>query len=318
MTEAAETTAPVPETPVWRKRLRALLPIVFMLGAFLLLASMVDLRAAFAGMGTADPALVGVALAILLTAPVIVGIKIRLLMIGIGRERGLWRCTRAVLASLTLNLVIPGRGGDLARALFLMDEGDQLGEFAGVVIVERLIDLIALASLVGLSALVFGANYGSWLGLAAAGAGLAGLLVASQGRRAPFFRELATKLSSSAERMLPRPGLLLMTALFSMLGWLANCVQLVVVLASVGVVWRESVGAVAAAVLTGVLPISIAGIGTRDAALVALIDGPPAELVAAGALLYSAIYFVLPILGGATLFGQFAHVRAILRKQNDR
>ena len=59
------------------------------------------------------------------------------------------------------------------------------------------------------------------------------------------------------------------------------------------------------AILTGVLPISISGIGTRDLALVTLLRGWPAETVVAGALLYSVIQaVVLPLLGAAALGGE--------------
>ena len=303
----------------WRRGLGALVPFVGLLCGLGLVLWLVDLEAVAKALWAADLRWVAVGLCLALNATVIVGWKLWAVVRIVDEPRSFRETWSAVMAGVALNAVLPGRGGDLVRAVFLAREPGTLPLLLGAVLVERLGDLFALgllvlvldprADLVTLSALV--AVVGS-VGLTA--------ILGSLGRRLPLRPDLGERVSRTAAGVLKRPGYASMAVALSLAAWTNNTLMLVCTLRAVGVTAPalELARAAAVGILAGVIPVSISGIGTRDAVLVLVLEPyGQAASVAAGSFLFTVLmYWFLALVGSVSLGSET--LRVVRRRAAER
>ncbi len=286
----------------WRRRLLLALPLAGMIGSLSLVVWLVDPAAVMSTMASADPTWLAGAVAFAFLCPAIAAGKLRLLLVAVELPVSMRRCVSAVLAAITLNAVVPGRGGDFIRAVFLTDTRDAFGVVLGAVLLERIIDIFVLGALaVGLS-LGFGSTGAStWLGLGACGAAMAAFGVLASGHRSPIARETAERVSRAVRSVCRRPRILLATVFLSAVSWITIIAAVVCCFRAVrsSVPFAAIVQNTPIAIIAGSAPISVSGIGTRDGALLLLLRGygSDAEIVAAS-FLFTAINFgLLPLVG---------------------
>jgi uncharacterized membrane protein YbhN (UPF0104 family) len=291
MRAAAAVTAGAPRGQAWAWA-RRILPFVGLTLTFVLLARFVDMKAALNALVSADLAWLFAAAVATLLAPVIVGWKLWIVVRIVDVAVPFSRCWSAVLAAVTLNAVLPGRGGDFVRAGLLADGPGSTSLLLGAVLLERLVDVFTLGLLALLASASGDAGVVPWLGAAACGAAVLAVVAMALGHRVPFKPELAERLGRAARRLSARPGLGALLVLTSLLSWLNNVGVLALCLEAVGgrVPLLALARAVPIAILAGIAPVTVGGIGTRDAALVALLAryGQPEAVVAAG-LAYTAL-----------------------------
>ena len=259
--------------------------------ALFVLSRLVDLRAAAVAVARADLRWIALAILLALLAPVLVALKVRRIAAVAGLPRPFRRCWSAVMATITLNSLLPGRSGDLVRAVFLADDREEIAPWLGAVLLERLIDVGTLG-LVALVASVWGgASVATPVALGAVLASLVAILMVAQGRRLPVKRHLATQVGRAAAALLKDPAAAAFATGTSLLCWLDNVAVIAVCLRAVGATTPlvEVARAAPIGILAGTIPVTIGGIGTRDAALVLLLSpGTARESVAAAAFLYTA------------------------------
>jgi len=195
---------------------------------------------------------------------------------------------RLTLSAATLNLFLPSKLGDLAKGWLLVRRHGFRPELAlAIVVLERLLDLAALIAW-GLAALLWiGADTPALLLLTLALAGLLALLVllilplAFSARLLTFLGgRLPGKLGSAVlsfaaswhevlQWFWSAPRRAVGTLLFSLALWGGHLVQFWLLARAVGYVpLADSMAFATLAILAGLLPFTIAGIGTRDAAIV--------------------------------------------------
>jgi hypothetical protein len=256
------------------------------------------------------------AVAMTLLAPVVVGVKLWIVLRIIDFPTTISRCGSAVLAAVTLNAVIPGRGGDLVRAAFLADEPGTVGVLLGAVLLERVIDVGTLGLLALIASVGGGAGWVPWLAAAACAASLVAIVVLAIGHRVPIRPELAERVGRTARRMLQRPALALALVGSSLLSWINNVAIMGFCLRAVGATtgWVDIARATPIAILAGIAPISVSGIGTRDTAMLLLLRGHGADAaITAGSFGYTILtsWFL-------AAFGIAALGRETLRRTRDR
>lgn len=247
---------------------------------------------------------------------------------------------RLVLAGATMNLVLPGKMGDMTKGWFLAKSGaisPSLG--LGVVVFEKMLDVATLAvfMLAGVLLIFLEYNAGNRLPLPmgslllAAGLGVAavggvavlyfvplsrlpgmGWLVRLGGRDVRFAKAhrlvLASHTTMDALRARgSRRGEIL---LLSLLIWTLHLVQIYLFFLCLDAVptLSEFFAMIPLASFIGLVPVSIAGFGVRDAALVALLPGLPASAVLAAALYLNLRYFI-PALAGIPFLARYALLR---------
>lgn len=189
---------------------------------------------------------------------------------------------RMTLASSALNLVLPSKLGDFSKAMMLPQaEPAWRWTFAGRIALEKAADVSAL--------LVWAAIcwvYGMFWGLLAA---VALCLVG----RIPFCST--------------RRGFWMQFTGLSLLLWWCHLAQIALMIWSVGpaVDWQTMFARIPWAIFAGLLPVSLWGIGTRDAALVwCFADIAPAAAMA-GVGLLTALRYLIPGLAGIPYLAEF-------------
>lgn len=224
-----------------------------------------------------------------------------------------WRMwLRAHFSGLVANLALPSvAGGDVVRAAIVMRRVPNPDAVAVASIANRLIDTAGLLALAAGAALVTGsatvATGGRTLGVAAALVAatlLAGwaVLVWLRARRPGG---MAGRALAAVDRLLESPERLaaafvlstLVQSVFIVLSaWLGEAAGVQVGLRAWFLAWPL-------AKLTAMLPVSLAGIGVREAALVVFLrpfGAPPAGVMASG-LLWQAVLLVSGFFGWVVL-----------------
>ncbi len=218
---------------------------------------------------------------------------------------------KAHFAGLAANLCLPGlAGGDVIRAGMIFRGSDGKARIAVGSLTDRLLDSITLLLLASLGALLtFGMRaFSTWLlplgagflFLAVLGCVLAAIILPRVAKGGPL-----GKLASAVQEFRRRPGRLALCLLISTLIQ-AGFVGLNIALATAsGLVAPAEAWYFAwpLAKLIAIVPISLAGLGVREASLAALMvpmSADPVKVVAVG-LLWQAVLFAAGILGGLML-----------------
>ncbi len=226
------------------------------------------------------------------------------------------RATEIVLASSALNVLLPSKLGDLAKGLWLnRDEpGGDAASGLALGVFEKGLDTAALA-LIMLCATLLSLPT-EWLGWAMASAAALGVavflcLLVVAGRLARLSEREHTGVIGKALALLGHigelvlrlrrsPGKLSLILASAVLLWCLHLLQFSWALTAAhgsiatALLWSR----VPMAILIGLLPVSFAGIGTRDVAMVYLL-APPLDAATAAALgVFATLRYVLVAVAG--------------------
>lgn len=248
-----------------------------------------------------DARLLPLVLGLLLTVtfPILSGLRWRAVMGGLGIPISMRESTSMILACFTLSTFTPSKGGDIARAWFLRGRAP-MSTVLGSVLAERILDVLTLLAFCFIGALSFRWRTLSILsGLLLAGgiAVVAGLLFL----RFPYPAKIRPKIERGLEALrvlIRRPGLLGGVLAFTLLNWLASFVQVWLFyrsLGATGVPFGRVCAVLPVAIFVGLLPVTIAGMGTRDAVLIRLLAAQATPAVSLGVgMLYSLCGYWIP------------------------
>jgi glycosyltransferase 2 family protein len=224
---------------------------------------------------------------------------------------GFAKCAYVIVATWPLAVVIPARAGDVFRAAGIADQVP-FYEGAGSVVAEKAFDVQSLCLLSIAGSLYHGLHVWAWV----SGGILAlewAMLAIGLRFRGPIFRwrllkrfeEKVTQLTFALEALFRAPLRLLGVLAASLSSWIlaSATVFLLLLAASANVGFGIVVALWPIAVFAGMLPVTVAGMGTRDAAFVlALRASSPTpvaeESVLAATLVFSAIATWLLVIGG--------------------
>jgi uncharacterized membrane protein YbhN (UPF0104 family) len=231
------------------------------------------------------------------------------------------RAVQAHLAGLAANLCLPGvAGGDVVRAGMAFGQAHDKARLAVGSVVDRVIDTLGLALIAALSALVaFGPRLPQGLVFAVGLTGLvgavAGVLVLVWLARRPVSESAPTgklgkvvaKLAALATEFARRPGLLFACLVLSM------GVQLVFI--AINIAFADAAGmqtpasawsfAWATAKIIAIAPVSLGGLGVREASMAGLLAPFGAEagkVIAVGLVWQTVLYASGGIAAVAQLF----------------
>ena len=203
-----------------------------------------------------------------------------------------------------LGALTPSKTGDLAKAFCVRDRA-ALPVGLGSVVMERALDVITLFlfSLCGAIAL----RWWSVAGLAAAGlcAAAAGWTAVAHGWRLPLgpkWSERLERFGQTSRALVRRPRYLALSAAWAALNWLFSVWQTQLLYHAFGArpPFFYVCAALPVAIFIGLLPATVAGMGTRDGALIALFAriGIPAPVSLSVGIWYSLAGYWLPSLAG--------------------
>ncbi len=316
-----------------KKRLFALAVTLALVGVIL---ASVDRARLWAALRETRPGWFAAALAMFIPQIAVISHRWRR-MIGALAPIAPGEATRLVLASQSMNLILPSKMGDLTKAWFLTRSGRlDLGRATQVVVMEKLLDVAALCAwmLLGLgwaawrgAALNFGpalyplAGAGAALGLTAV-AGVAALYFIPPARLPVFARGLAIlarhprlaklhRLAASSHEVMAllqsaeaRRGRIVA---LSLLIWALHLIQIYFFFLSLraAVPLEAFLAFMPLAIFIGLLPLSIAGIGTRDAAVILLFSPYHPASTLAGAGFYLTLRYLIPAAAGLPFLNRY-------------
>lgn len=251
-----------------------------------------------------------------------------------GSSLGLAEANRLILAASVLNMVLPSKMGDIAKAYFMKQRGHLDGSLSlSLVVFEKTCDLLSLLLWCGFGLIFYpNKNWLFWLMIASVVTGLTIglLLIGSQKFTQVFFiiikviiakiplKDFAKKLKPKLNKLQiawaemhtyfwQNKYQLLKVTLTSVFIWFLHLLQIWFFILALKA-WTPFLANLALsplAILAGLLPLTFAGVGTRDAALIAFyqpyFDAPTA---AALGLLCTSRY-LLPAIGGLPFLGQY-------------
>lgn len=288
-------------TSSWAIRLFVSVAVLAALLAFVPLA---QLGAAIA---TVPPGLWMVALALFLAGHAVAAFKWQLLLGHQGQiPARVW--LRAHFAGLAANLCLPGvAGGDVVRAAWIRRSVGSVEQVAVAAVVDRLLDCVALVALATLGVAMSGGRTVDVRALLIIVLGGSSALAVAVAIGLILFRSrfrdtgILQRVTAAGRLLATRPAVPLACLALS-LG-----VQTLFVLINVRLGAAVGVDVAAAgwlvawplAKLVALAPISLAGLGVREAALVALMRpyGAPAALVAAAGLVWQSILVAGGLIG---------------------
>lgn len=276
-----------------------IVPVVLVTVGFMvvLVRQLAGTESFYAALRETQWGLVGVVLALLGATMLLATVRWLLILDTLGYRVPALRALHAMLATWPLALVTPARASDLLRGVALRDLVPPFVG-AGSVLAEKAIDVQSLCLMTIVGTLLYD------LPLAAALA--AGLLIAEwcvilvlvRKReligRLPLLRrkpEKAEQLLLAFAALLRRPWRLVLAAVSSLMSWTASTAMvytmLVMTHAEVGI--APTLALWPAGVLAGMVPITLAGMGTRDVAFIYLLRLSGWTPIREGALLASTI-----------------------------
>jgi glycosyltransferase 2 family protein len=267
----------------------------------------------------------GVSLAMVVPITLLTAWRLQQLMPTKG-QLSLGEANRLILAASALNMVLPSKMGDIAKAYFMRDRGHLSGSLAlSVVVFEKACDMLSLLLWCAFGLLLYPQKGWLFWGMAATvitGLILGLLLLGSPQFAGLFFRagqavapkSLRTKLgqlSYSWQEMhdyfwQDRLRLLTLTAT-SIFLWFLHLLQIWLFILALNA-WTPFLVSLALsplAILAGLMPLTFAGVGTRDAALIAFY-APYFNAATAAALgVLCTSRYLLPALGGLPFLNQY-------------
>jgi len=265
---------------------------------------------------SADPAMLAWSLVLLVVLTLFSAVKLYVLARVAGFELRRGESVAAVFTANAINLVVPGRLGDLLKAA-MMSRGSR-AEFPaafGLCVWDKAVDLAVLLAL-GAAAVWTAGGGAVAVVLATLAVALFAIVMVpvrtrwcARARRLPWaaLGRAAGRTCRSWYRLVSRllsrrRGVAAYLAL-SVLLWGGQLAQIALMLSALGVAggalfWLGLIGLLPIAMLAGLVPLTHAGLGTRDAALVFVLSPIiGAESAAALGLLFLLRYLVPGLLG---------------------
>ena len=238
---------------------------------------------------------------------------------------GLWQATRLILSASTLNLVLPSKMGDLAKGLVLTGRHGFDAKLAvALVVMERSLDMASLLAW-GVLALLWVGRSDPLLMLAALGVAallaillvllspwpLAGKLIGLLGRLAPgragrWLTGFATEWQEAVRWFWSDRRRVAKVWLVSLAIWGGHLAQFWLFAQGLAPVpFLDNLAFATLAILAGLLPFTMAGIGTRDAAILFLYRPylAPGQAAVLGVL--ATFRYLLPAIAGLPFMGDY-------------
>lgn len=304
---------------VAKNRLRVILRLIG-LGLFISILTQIDVSAVLHTFRQSDLSRMLVVVVLFYPTIWLKSLRWRCLLPESGQSLSRKELFRSYIAGYFAGTVTPGRVGELSRVAYLRAHDVPVWESAFSVVADRALDIFALALLALMGTIVLIDGWVPWLLASSAAAGcLAGALAWQWGleRLPPILRRVipwswANRLHNTVDalvhgirrsRVAAGPAVAFTVVSLGLL-----CIQILLMAEALNIQASPAqlIGAYCLAAIVGTLPITVAGVGTRDAALVVTfgLAGLPAE----SAVAFSSAILLLYILQGLLCMPFWLHV----------
>ena len=290
------------------------------LGLFVLILSRIDIAVVVDAYRRLDLLLVTGVVVLFYPTIWIKSIRWRRLLPVSGQRLSPWELFRAYLASYFAGTVTPGRLGELSRIGYLRTHDVPMWESAFSMVADRALDVAAIGLLAILGTTVLIDGWGPWIFAVSAGTGIlgAGAVWVWRLDRLPdvvrrFFpwtwaQRIHETTDAFVEGIRHNRSIVIPAAGWTIFGWFLCCIQVLLMASALNIEAdaMHLIGAYSLAAIVGALPVTVAGVGTRDAALVLTFG--LAGLSAESAVAFSSGILGLYVLQGLLCMPFWLHV----------
>lgn len=307
------------------KKLKRLISIAVSVALLLIIYSKIDFQGLLSVFANSDSLWMVISLGMVVPITLCTSWRLQQLMPS-GAPLGFLEANRLILAASTLNMVLPSKMGDIAKAYFMRERGHLSGTLSlSLVVFEKTCDMLSLL-LWCIFGLVLYPQKDSlfWLMTVGVGGGLVlGLLMLGSHQFAALFfstvhgivpkkfklkiKNLRLSWDEMHRYFWSDKRQLLKISVTSIFIWFLHLLQIwfFILALKAWVPFVVNLALSPLSILAGLLPLTFAGVGTRDAALI-LFYQPYFDAVTGAALglLCTSRYF-LPAIGGLPFLGQF-------------
>jgi uncharacterized membrane protein YbhN (UPF0104 family) len=279
------------------------LRVIAAVTVLLILFQIIDIRKVRGELAQADWTWFFFATTITCLSPLLAAFRLKYFLATMGVLPSYKRCLKVSLIGLSLNLLIPARGGDLAKLAILRNDFPNLPlrNFISTALLERGFDILALG-LIGLtSALIIQASQAAILAGVIVTIAAIGLALLPLAESLPI---VGKKLSPIAQTILISykcKKVLSLAFLWAGFFWFLVCSIMGCLLKAFdsSITLAHSLAVTPPSIFAGIVPVSLWGVGTRDGALAYFLQGvtTPAIAISAGFLYTVLVYWLLGLLG---------------------
>jgi len=234
-------------------------------------------------------------------------------------QLGLGEATQLVLSASSLNMILPSKMGDIAKGYFIAQKGGMgLSLSLSLVIFEKSCDMLSLMLWCIFGLVFLGEKdllHGSLFALISLGL-LFGVLMISSRKFPNYFFRLGERLgpanlgekiaafASSWQEMCSyirtRKKLAFKVATISVIIWFLHLLQIwfFILMLNGSVPFLSHLALTPLAIFAGLIPLTFAGMGTRDAALIFFLRGYLAPSMAAALGILCTLRYIIPAILG--------------------
>ena len=314
--------------------MRRLVSIGISVALLALLYAHVDVGTLVQAARSADPRWLSLGLSLVIPLTIATAYRFKLLTTSASLSGG--EALRLILAASTLNLFLPSKLGDLAKAYVLSAKhGLNAGLSFSIVVLEKALDMMSLILLGTIATFYLGWSQPLMAGLAVALAGFLVILLVIllplhvlpsildaaakrlPDRFSPPLREFAHSWRDVIDWYWRNPYRAIGIIVLSVALWALHLLQFwfFTLALNKAVPLLDNMAFATLSILVGLLPFTLAGIGSRDAAIV-FFYGPYLTPGAGAALgILATLRYVLPAVAGVPFAGEFAAAAATLRRR---
>jgi uncharacterized membrane protein YbhN (UPF0104 family) len=217
-------------------------------------------------------------------------LRLKLFLLSGGIQKSLALCTKSFLSGMSMNLLIPARGGDIAKVIFLKEsENEKVSTMTYLCILERLADIICL-SLIGIvSSILTKSLIPSLLSSFFLILSFFALVLILKTNKIPLLKKEIIEQIESGIKCFKNKKIIFCAFGASFVCCINNIMLMGLLLKTVYIEspMLQVFATSPTASIVGALPLTPMGMGTRDGALVYLLANHiPKESALAGSFLY--------------------------------
>lgn len=289
---------------MYKKTLKLLLVTVITLLIFHLLFTQIDARLVIQVLSSANLVYTLASIIVLALIIPIVVFRWQIILNVTGHPLPFWRCFNIFMATLPLTSITPSKSGDVVKAYYLKDEFP-MSKTIGTVYTERVFDLFTLIFLSFVGSLVY-RNMEYLIILTPALLIMTLFFITPNANlRIPIVNDswnhkLQNILLSMRSLTRCKKEFLIVT-LLSLMSWILAVFQTMLFFYAldIKIPFIFTMANIPIAIFVGMVPMTLGGMGTRDAAIIYLFYefGTPSELLSVGVLFSAFRYWLLTLFG---------------------
>ena len=261
----------------------------------------IDFRGVLGILSSADVFYLLLAFILTLVFPLLVALRWKLLVSGLDYDLDFWKSLSMIFGTFPINAITPSKAGDVIKVFFLRKHIIK-SKVLGAVICERLFDLAFLVLLCFFGVFTLDSVFILVLAAFVFVASLVAFLALSINWRfkSDFFSRLKD-FQACFKEIRKDASLVLFISLITLVVWILAVVQSFVFFLALGVQipFTTVLTGMPIAIFIGLIPITLGGMGTRDAAIIYMFSdfASSAQLLGVGLLFSFFRYWILSLFG---------------------